>query len=366
MTERNLDRLGFFSVQTRLPLETSWESQFQVGGRSVHMHGEGTRGRHHGADTDLMLGVEQLFIAQGSPEDNWLHTPPNALSEASLMTKNGRAFHRMREGLLRIWATGFIVREGWVDPLGRPIRFNAAFRLFEELRYWDRETAALPELLPDARLSIRLSAHLASSIRAGYTHALRREVLRHLEQPHARALYRLAEAHRYADGGTRLRSLSVPLLEWRQACGIREDRPSKVMRALDAAHEELKAVGDLTDITVTDRGQDQHLMYLFRQESEPDPALVQLLREQRISAPRAVQLATEYPQRVEQAVVYAEQLRRQGKPPRNPPGFIADVISNPDNCLSRWVNQPPRARVSTSNGHWLTARRRLSRNTTPG
>lgn len=74
------------------------------------------------------------------------------------------------------------------------------------------------------------------------------------------------------------------------------------MRALKAAHEELKAVGDLTDITVTGRGQDQHLMYLLRQESEPDPALVQLLREQRISAPRAVQLATEYPQRVEQAV----------------------------------------------------------------
>lgn len=49
------------------------------------------------------------------------------------MTKNGRAFHRMREGLLRIWATGSIVREGWVDPLGRPIHFNAAFRLFEEL-----------------------------------------------------------------------------------------------------------------------------------------------------------------------------------------------------------------------------------------
>jgi hypothetical protein len=113
------------------------------------------------------------------------------------------------------------------------------------------------------------------------------------------------------------------------------------MRSLEAAHEELKAVGDLTDIKVMARGQDQHLMYLFRQESEPDPALVQLLREQRISAPRAVQLATEYPQRVEQAVVYAEQLRRQGKPPRNPPGFIADVISNPDKyVLPEQVGEP--------------------------
>ena len=74
LTERNLDRLGFFSIQTRLPLEISWESVFQVGGRSVHVDGEGTRGRPHGADTDLMLGVEQLFIMAGSPEDNWLHS----------------------------------------------------------------------------------------------------------------------------------------------------------------------------------------------------------------------------------------------------------------------------------------------------
>lgn len=330
LTERNLDRLGFFSIQTRFSPEPQWESQFQVGGRTVHVHGEGTRGRPHGADTDIMLGIEQLFIAQGSPEDNWLHTTPNALREAALMVKNGRAFHRMREGLLRIWATGFIVREGWVDPAGRPVRFNAAFRLFEELRYWDKETDDLPELLPDARLSVRLSHQLASSIRAGYTHALRREVLTHLEQPHARALYRLTEAHRYADDGTILRTLDVPLMDWRQACGIREERASKVMRALDAAHEELAAAGYLADLHITGRGQHQHLEYVFRQANDPDPALVRLLREHRVGAPRAVQLATEFPDRVEQAVAYYDTLKRQGRVIRNPPGLIADIITSPE------------------------------------
>ncbi|WP_264778221.1 replication initiator protein A [Deinococcus aetherius] len=330
LTERNLDRLGFFSIQTRLPLEPVWESQFQVGGRTVHVHGEGTRGRPHGADTDIMLGIEQLFIAQGSPEDNWLHTTPNALREAAMMVKNGRAFHRIREGLLRVWATGFIVREGWVDPTGRPIRFNAAFRLFEELRYWDKETNDLPELLPDARLSVRLSHQLASSIRAGYTHALRREVLTHLEQPHSRALYRLTEAHRYADDGTIVRTLHVPLMDWREACGIREERASKVMRALDAAHEELAAAGYLADLHVSGRGQHQHLEYVFRQENDPDPALVRLLREYRVGAPRAVQLSTEFPGRVEEAVAYYESLRRQGKVVRNPPGLIADIITHPE------------------------------------
>lgn len=307
-----------------------WESQFQVGGRTVHVHGEGTRGRPHGADTDIMLGVEQLFIAQDSPEDNWLHTTPNALREAAMMVKNGRAFHRMREGLLRIWATGFIVREGWTDNLGRPIRFNAAFRLFEELRYWDQEASELPELLPDARLSVRLSTPLASSIRAGYTHALRRDVLMSLEQPHSRALYRLTEAHRYTDDGTMLHRLEVPITEWRQACGIREERASKVMRALDAAHGELSAAGYLIDIHVQGRGQQQRLEYIFRQADDPDPTLVRLLREHRIGAPRAVQLAAQYPDRVEQAVAYFEHLKRQGKAVRNPPGLIADIITHPE------------------------------------
>ncbi|GGO38030.1 replication initiator protein A [Deinococcus humi] len=328
LTERNLDRLGFFSIQTRLSAEPTWHSHFQVGGRTVEVHGEGTRGRPHGADTDIMLGLEQLFVAQGSPEDNWIHTTPNALREAAMMTKNGRAFRRIREGLLRIWAAGFIVREGWVDPTGRPVRFNAAFRLFEELRYWDMETSDLPELLPDARLSVRLSNQLASSIRAGFTHALRREVLTHLEQPHSRALYRLAEAHRYADDGTMLRTLSVPLMDWREACGIREERASKVMRALDTAHEELAAAGYLTDIQVVGRGQNQRLDYVFRQENEPDPALVRLLREYRIGGPRAVQLATEFPQRVEAAVRYYDHVKAQGKIIRNPPGFIADIIAD--------------------------------------
>ncbi|MFC6593135.1 replication initiator protein A [Deinococcus lacus] len=285
LTERNLDRLGFFSVQSRLTLETSWESQFQIGGRSVHVHGEGTRGRPHGADTDLMLGVEQLFIAAGSPEDNWLHTTPNALRTAALMSKNGRAFHRMREGLLRIWSAGYIVREGWTAPDGSPVRFNAAFRLFEELRYWDRETTELPELLPEARLSIKLSDPLAASIRAGYTHALSRQVLTHLEQPHSRALYRLAEAHRYDERGTRRKELSVPLLEWREACGIRDDRASKVIRALSSAHEELEAAGYLSEVKISGRGQRQVLTYVFRHESEPDPALVKLLIAERLSAP---------------------------------------------------------------------------------
>lgn len=330
LTERNLDRLGFFSVQSRLPLESSWVSQFEVAGRAVHIHGEGIRGRPHGADTDVMLGLQQLFIASGAPDDNWLHTTPNVLLRCSQMTKNGRGFTRLREGLLRIWSTAYIVREGWSAPDGEAVYFNSAFRLLEELRYWDKDSQDLPELLPDARLSIRLSDTLANSIRGGYTHTLSDDLLKNLVQPPTRALYRLLEAHRYQDDGTILRCFEVPLMDWRAACGIRDERASKVARALESAHAELQKAKYLAEVEITGRGQAQQISYIFHQENEPDPGLIRLLRENHVGAPRAVELATKYPERVEVAVRYYRQVRAEGRLIRNQGGFIADVIANPE------------------------------------
>ena len=343
LVERNLDRLGFFSVQSRLPLETTWESHFEVAGRTVHIHGEGIRGRPHGADTDVMLGVQQLFLAADAPDDNWLHTTPNALLKHSLMTKNGRGFLRMREALLRIWSTAYIVREGWSAPSGEPVYFNSAFRLLEELRYWDKDTQDLPEFLPDARLSIRLSNTLADSIRAGFTHTLSDHVLKALEQPHTRALYRLMEANRYQDEGTILKTLQVDLMDWRAACGIYDERPSKVLRTLDAAHSELVDAEYLAEVRVTGRGQKKQIEYVFRQENDPDPALVKLLREHRVGTPRAAELAAKYPERVELAVRYYLQVRREGRVIRNPGGFIADLIANPQKYEVVEAAQPQEA-----------------------
>lgn len=330
--ERNLDRLGLFSVQTRLPETTSWQTTFDIGGRAVAVQGSSNRGRPHGADADLVLGLQQLFLQQGAPEDGWVHTTSNALRDASMMTKNGRAFHRMREGLLRIWSAGFIVTEGWQKPDGSVVRLNDAFRVIDQLRFWDQTSGGeVPELVPDCTLSIRLGAPVADSLRAGYLHPLSRTILESLEQPTSRALYRLAEAHRYNDDGTVSPALSVNLLDWRAACGIVSAESDKIRRVLEPAHEELTANGYLRDLVVSGRGQSTTLEYRFLTEADPDPALVRLLREHGVGAPRAVQLAREYPTLIPEAVAFLRHRRESGGVPvRSPGGLIADFLVNRD------------------------------------
>ncbi|WP_102127934.1 replication initiator protein A [Deinococcus planocerae] len=328
--ERNLDRLGLFSIQARLGESSSWQSAFVIGGRAVRVQGDSSRGRPHGADADLVLGLQQLFLQQGAPEDNWVHTSANALREASLMTKNGRAFHRMREGLLRIWSTGFIVSEGWRRPDGSAVRFNDAFRVVDQIRFWDQESVSdPPELVPDSTLSVRLGTPVAESLRAGFMHPLNRTVLERLEQPPSRALYRLSEAHRYDDEGSIRSSLTVNLMDWRAACGISSTDTDKIRRALEPAHEELIANNYLSDLRMTGRGQATVLEYLYVTKADPDPGLVRLLREQGVGGPRAVQLARDHADRIHEAVEFLRYRRLAGGTPiRNPGGLLADFLVN--------------------------------------
>lgn len=328
--ERNLDRLGLFSIQTRLTDTPNWQAAFVIGGRTVRVQGDSSRGRPHGADADLVLGLQQLFLQAGAPEDNWVHTSANALREASLMTKNGRAFHRMREGLLRIWSTGFIVSEGWRRPDGSAVRFNDAFRVIDQIRFWDQESLHdPPELVPDSTLSVRLGAPVADSLRAGFMHPLNLTVLERLEQPPSRALYRLSEAHRYDDEGSIRSALTVNLMEWRAACGITSTDTDKIRRVLEPAHEELIANHYLQDIRVTGRGQGTQLEYIYMTEADPDPALVRLLREQGVGGPRAVQLARDHAERIHEAVEFLQYRRTAGGTPiRIAGGLLSDFLVN--------------------------------------
>jgi plasmid replication initiation protein len=327
-----MDRLGLFSVQTRLPETTSWQTTFDIGGRAVGVHGASNLGRPHGADADLVLGLQQLFLQQGAPEDGWVHTTSNALRDASMMTKNGRAFHRMREGLLRIWSAGFIVSEGWRKPDGSIVRLNDAFRVIDQFRFWDQTSGGeVAELLPDCTLSVRLGAPVADSLRAGFLHPLSRTILESLEQPTSRALYRLVEAHRYNDDGTVSPTLRVNLLDWRAACGIVSGDSDKIRRVLEPAHDELTANGYLRDLVVTGRGQSTTLEYVFLTEADPDPALVRMLREQGVGGPRAVQLARDHPDLIPEAVAFLRHRREfGGVPVRSPGGLMADFLVNRD------------------------------------
>lgn len=146
-----------------------------------------------------------------------------------------------------------------------------------------------------------------------------------LEQPPARALYRLLEAHRVQSGGSRRMSLQVTLADWRLASGIQSDRPELVRRSLAPAHDELRAIGYLTGVTTLGRGMAQTLRYDFAEDDAPDPALVELLIGVGVSRQSAASLVGEHGDRVETAVAFVRHRQQEGGV-KNPGGLVVDYL----------------------------------------
>lgn len=349
--ERNVARLGIVSVQSRLAEETTrtWTANFEVAGRSFGVAAEAPHGRPRGIDTNVVLGIEQLFAAQSCPEDNRLHTTAYELRAASFLPLNGKSFHRLRESLDRLWYTSVTVTDGWHLPDGRKLRNVKRMRLINDLSYWDidsSEALSGRELVPNATMSIQLGTQMANSIRSGFTQALETKILQSIEQPPARALYRLLEAHRYADTGEQLKVLPVRLEDWRLACGIAEGKPSKTLRALGEAHDELVAQGYLRDVTTSGARGTMALRYEFASPDDPDPTLVRLLVANGVAAPAANKLAKTYESRVEDVVRHVQYQRSIGKKPRNPGGLIRDMLVQPE----KYVLDPGPEPVETRDG----------------
>ncbi|WP_221091401.1 replication initiator protein A [Deinococcus aquaedulcis] len=343
--ERNFARLGVVSIQTRLDDEASrsWSSAFEIAGRSFGVAAEALHGRPRGIDTNVVIGIESLFAARSCPEDNRLHTTAYELRAASFLPLNGKSFHRLRECLDRLWYTNVTVTDGWHLPDGRKLRNVKRMRMINDLSYWDIDGSdqfeATREFVPNATLTIQLGTHMANSIRLGFTQALEHKILTGIEQPPARALYRLLEAHRYADTGEQQRSLAVRLEDWRLACGITDGKPSKTLRALNEAHEELVAQGYLRDVRVAGTRATTTLTYVFASLDDPDPALVRLLVDSGVAAPAANKLAKEKGDRVEEVVRYVQATMRE-KPGsvRKPGGLINDMLQRPE----KYVLSAPR------------------------
>jgi len=349
--ERNIARLGIVSIQTRLDDEASrsWRTSFEIVGRSFSVEAEAPHGRPRGIDTNVMIGIESLFAAQSCPEDNRLHTTAYELRAASFLPLNGKSFHRLRESLDRLWFTSVTATDGWHLPDGRKLRNVKRMRLINDLSYWDIDSSdsfdPSREFVPSATLTIQLGTQLANSIRSGFTQALEHKILTGIEQPPARALYRLLEAHRYADTGEQLPSLHVGLEHWRLACGITDGKPSKTLRALGEAHEELAAQGYLRDVRGAGSRASAALTYDFASLDDPDPALVRLLVDSGVAAQAANKLAKEKGERVEEVVQYVQQVMRE-KPGsvRKPGGLINDMLQHPDKYVLNNASGAPKAR----------------------
>ena len=348
--ERNIARLGIISIQSRVDGDLkTWKAEFAIDGRPYRVECAAPYGRPHGVDTDIILAVQTLFVRAGCPSHDWVHTTAYELRGVSGLPDNGRTYQRLRDSLKRLWSTGFLVGEGWYDHArDRRVWSSDTLRYIERIRYheMDSELEQLPGLDPSATLSIKLGEQLASSIRAKQIQVLDGRLLIQLEQPPARALYRLLEAHRVDATGTRRMTLDVTLADWRLACGIQTERPELVRRALEPAHDELKAINYLANVVIEGRGQRQTLRYLFAEDNAPDPALVELLIGVGVSRASAASLVAEHKDRVEQAVTFVRYKQREGRV-KNPGGLVVDYLRHDDKyVLPDHMTRAPAAEVA--------------------
>lgn len=332
--ERFIAQLGIVSIQSRIdedsPLSKRWTSEFTIGSVQYHIEGFAADfGRPRGVDTDVLLALETKFILLGCPDDDQVVTTPYELIRMVGDDLSGSAYERLKASLLRLWRVGFMVRKGEVEESSQWVRYlNMSLNLIHGIQFSTRSQRADPNALQgmeeSSKLVIRLAEPFAASIRAGYTHHLDRRLLAGLEQPVARALYRILQAHRPNEG-----PLEVRLRDWASLCGIIATAPDKIRRILNPAHEELTAVGYLESVEFQGRGSQQNVIYKFRRSSVADPVLVDLLTGLRITRPRAEQLAAEYPERVEAAVRYVEERQRLGKV-KSTAALAYDILVKPE------------------------------------
>lgn len=335
--ERFIAQLGIVSIQSRIdddhPLNRRWTSTFQIADVSYHIEGFAADfGRPRGVDTDILMALETLFIAEGCPADNMIQISANELIRMVYGYTSGQSYDRLKQSLLRLWRVGFMVRKAYLQPESTWGRYlNMSLNLLESVQFWtegdargDVEDHFLEE---ESQLVIRLSEPLAQSIRAGYVHYLDRELLKSIDQPVARALYRILQAHRPDS-----QKLEVALMDWAALCGIISDRPDKIRRILETAHEELLANNYLESATFEGRGQKQRVVYEFRPVGSGDIALVRMLTELGVARGRAEELVLNNPDRIESVVAYVQRRMnsRGGKRVKYPAALTVDILANPD------------------------------------
>lgn len=349
--ELNFARFGVISMHSRIDKEiTSWNSEFTINGRTFRIEAITPEGRPHGIDTDTLVAIETLFVTNGCPDDNWVHTTAYELRDMMGLVNNGDSYHRIRQSLRRLYLTSVIVgRKTSVSGSGKVSWDNVGVRFLEGFRYRDIEDdEALTVLDGEATLSIRLGEQLASSIRHGISQVLDGQLLHQLEQPPARALYRTLQAHRRQDDGSLLKEFRVPLADWRHATGLTSDRVDLLRRALEAAHEELLANHYLEQAVIEGRGKKAYAYYSFLERGAADPTLVMLLRQAGVTISRATVLAAQYPDRVEAAIQFLEERKaKSGGTVRNSGGLVADFLEHPEKYqLAEDYLEPERDRVA--------------------
>ncbi|MFB9993750.1 replication initiator protein A [Deinococcus oregonensis] len=359
--EVNLALNGIVSIQNRVKTTNrSWEETLNLpNNRVITLRCSTTEDQvvPHGLDNDFQAGLQNLFLAQGCPANNRVRFTIHALIQASGLDTSGRYYDKALAALKRLKAANFSFEGGWHDGTDWvTVQFSLIERL--TIKQTHRTSAVAGDLV-----EVQLPSEMAESLRRGYVKSLNTTLLRKLQQPAGRTLYRLLDGIRYATPGEPLSVFETDLESWGRRCRLFDRRADRIRDILNPAHEALLKARYLTDVQYFGRGTTQTLRYEFASEIEVNsPQLIQRLEAAGIALKVGRQLIgaigpLEVASRLTEALAIQESSSKGLGA-----GFLVQFIREPENYRSRTPPAIKAAPVMTGQPRLLLAEAELEIN----
>jgi len=313
-------------------------STVTVGGRRIEVKVGSLRGIPVGSDADIMLAIQTLYVLTGCPPDRTVRTTPYELLKLSTLGYGGKAYRRLREGIVRLAATHATIKDGWYDPVRGAWRsIINTFQFLDKFSYRDLEVSGAEIEFDgdDSPLTFVLSSDVASSLLKGYLRLNDVRVLEELKEPSHRTLYRFFDAHRLQPDGTVLGELRFETAVVAKLCGL-GTRPDNVRRLLNDLCAELSRLKVLEHFEVIGQGAGTVWHLQFASSDSPEiQELISLLRANRCTPAVSEKLGRTYsPDAIRRAVRIARELEERGrhnnKPVRSLGGLTVSILENPD------------------------------------
>lgn len=330
-SEINVSRLGLISVQKQIaPDFLGWVQTYELDETvEVRCIAHQDYGVPHGVDSDVFNAILHLYVIKGASEDGRVSCSIYELLRTAGINVNSRSYAQVKESVQRLLLSQYTISRAWRDHL-RNRWITATFRHIENALYTENEKHVFDSA---SIMEIHLPKLVVDSIRAGYNLPLEDALLKDMAQPTTRSLYRLLEAQRRdpEDPSRMEHTITRNLSEWAETCKLQfSDKPDRVRRSLEKAHEEMLKVGYLSNVEYHGRGKNQTITYHFNNKPTlvAPSDLVDLLTRHGITPGVARKLAAQYPDQVRPAVKQFETMLASNYPVNNKAGLLYKMVEN--------------------------------------
>ncbi|UBV45547.1 replication initiator protein A (plasmid) [Deinococcus taeanensis] len=338
--ERNLNRLSLVLAASRIPdTMTSWTRSWSSAdhlGITVNVSCVASANDvvPHGIDNDILFGLTNAYIGAGMPQDNTFRVTAYQLLVYAALPIGGHSYAAIKPSLTRLRNSTYTITDSWYDRKDETYQ-SLSTSLIQNWKVIERRRAPThfeeEFLTAEALFQVTLDPDLARSIRLGYIRPVDLNILRNLNQPLTRTLYRKLEDEKNPVDRPQQLVYQTALLPWAERLGI-NGRPDTIRRALHAPHQQLLDSGFLADVSYIGRGKEQDVQYVFAQTttSPARPEAVAALTSRRITQGAALKYASEYGlEAVKEAVRTYDALIAGGYRAKNTSGLLVDILRNP-------------------------------------